>query len=461
MAGRVMTPKKRGGTVVTNTTNRKGAKLRAKKKKPERGCNDFTAAAEYIASQMAPDKSPRERASLIRAIIRELDSGIFNRDWWDVCELISTVSINSTPTSVPDPNPPPYNYRTGTNLPTIPTYPAGVLGNYFMRYNGSKSGNYFYDDSLSWSRFIFRIKAPRGVSGALHAFYVLNGSMDISASHRASKPMLSAISTAAIASNGDAILTTLDPVTRGVPISAPTKEAATQSHYWRYKIPASSPPYFSHQRLYPIVRNAIKMATISASGAWDRAMLLLAPRPMFGRGFNNNEAIQTTLTCTPVLYQIYIDANAGGVVDLDYGLSPRTFSLRSVSAGGEFINDIYTHSGSAFGKYFYETCDVRLLGQTSRICDIAFRTWFSDLYYEINGYWPIGAITYDKATKTAEWHIREAHFFGIPWIHNLEIINYKCTQRQGGIVKKTEESRETVGYFDLPYGFAYYARSTI
>lgn len=292
-------------SVITTTTGAGGTKTRATKRRgsgrqrkkavepyPE---NAFLDAATYIERKISPDSTERELMPIIRKRVRDMKAGIFDPLWWTDAQLISTEYLSCSPSSVPDPNPPPYDFRTSANLPTIPTYTDGTPGATGMAYNGSKHGSYFQDDDLSWGRFVYSLKENATKIGEIYAFAIIDPTMTIQASHRASRPMLSIITSACITDSTDAVQNTTAPVTEGIAPSAPTQSRKAQSHYWRYKIPRTTPPYFNTVKPRKIVRDLVKSSSLQLTSTNARLVLLLAPRPMFGRGFNNNNTVSSTL----------------------------------------------------------------------------------------------------------------------------------------------------------------------
>jgi hypothetical protein len=342
-AGRVLTPKKRGGSTVTHTTARKGSKKSTRKKPPAKDMNDFTQAARVIAKRMEPDRSLAQLDSLIRKIIRELKAGIFDEAFWTEAVLLNTAYLTAYPSSVPDENPPPYNYRTSANAPTIPTYGNGTIDTGPARYAGSKHVTYFMDDSLTWARFVYKPPVKIKQGNLMIAFAVISGNITVTAASRASKPMLSLISAGSLTNTSDPDLYTEHPITDGIPASAPTQTRLMQSHYWRYKIPKSTPPYYSRFALRPIVRNMVRSSTITLSPQEQRAVLLLAPRPMFGRGYNNNNWVNTSFEGTPKIYFLlpeippqnrtvtYVDSTWPEPVEVTGGKEYRTSYLNEVN----------------------------------------------------------------------------------------------------------------------------------
>ncbi|HEY6022157.1 MAG TPA: hypothetical protein VIY48_20500 [Candidatus Paceibacterota bacterium] len=445
-ARRLITPFITLGGPVTKARKRKGTRRSSKKTPAPEGLNDFTPAARYVAQLMSPNKSTRQNAALVRALVRDMKAGIFDLRYWVRAELVSTEYLSNNPTSVPDPNPPPYNYRTPLFLPTIPTYTDGTTGAAGMAYAGSKHGTYFQDDSLSWGKYIYELPAKIAGDQPLFAFAVITGNVSVTSSARASKPMLSLISSAAIVNANDSAVTSKAPITAGIPVSAPTQTRLMQSHYWRYRIPKTTPPYFNRVGLRPIVRNVVRSASMGVSAKNSRIILQMAPRPMFGRGFNNNNAVNTSFTGSAVIWVMLQNIGGFGHAQYIWSQSGKEYTYTSETNDSIFITT--ARHVTRFGHFPFENWlsyvasgELRFPGFSPVFYDL-ISSQGDPLYGWMEvGSLPTGPVTYNRTTKTATWQIVEKGTFTPPPGDNRNVILYQCTQGLNQPLTKTEISR--------------------
>lgn len=222
-------------------------------------------------------------------------AGIFDPRYWKKCALISESFFTSTPTSIPDPSPPPYSFRIVSNLPTIPTYPPGVADSGPAGYAGSKVGDYFEDQSLSWLESLFELVSATRSTKDEPTFFKWSPRLDIESTTRGSRPMLSLLVRADLVEWDSPIITDHD-----APVSAPI------SFYWRYNVPQTLPPYFQAEKDRDIVGFVPDASTPDTTPVPTTAVLKSAPRPMFGRGFNNNDDVAASISndARPELWQL-------------------------------------------------------------------------------------------------------------------------------------------------------------
>lgn len=283
---------------------RRQARISANKQRRTINYADITAAVEILMERLGYTRGTKDFRDAVRLEKFAINSGTWNPAYWQKCEILTNVFLVNSPVSVPDDTPPPYGYRDQNNMPTIPTYGTGSADNGPARYNGIISTGYFHDVTLAWRRTVYKLAQAIDQDLIEPAIISFEGTLTVESSTRGSRPMFSLIMRNYLGdSNSTSLTTTANPVDKVPPASPPTIKGC-QSLYWRYKIPADTAPYYNAIKLRIILRNLARLSTIDAAGNMTRAVIITAPRPMFGRGFNNNTSVVTQLTGTPDIYQI-------------------------------------------------------------------------------------------------------------------------------------------------------------
>lgn len=304
LADSLISETKAGQGMGTQARTRRGSRLSPNLKSKTTDYSDITAAVEELIIRQGTPPGSADFNAKVRAEIKEIEAGNWNPAYWMACEILSTDYLGNVPASAADPAPPPYGYRDAANMPTLPTYGAGAPDIAPARYTGARSGSLFLDTLLVWQRTIYKLAEPIKQDKKEPAIISYDGTLTVATDKRGSRPMLSIIMRLFLTDQtGGALGSTANP-TDGVPPSAPATVKGCLSLYWRYILPSTSAPFFNTTRLRRIVRNLAKSATIDAAGDMDRAVIITAPRPMFGRGFNNNNTVNTTLAGSPEIYQI-------------------------------------------------------------------------------------------------------------------------------------------------------------
>lgn len=316
----------------TQARTRTGATISpAKKRKPD-DTNNIRPAVEKLIAYLHTRQNPPPYIPTVYEEIENIANGIFNPDFWVKCEEISNKFYKSTPTNAFDPNPPPYAYRDEFNLPTRPTYTTGIFDASPARYAGQTTAGFFYDSYLVWQTTLFILKNPISNDTDEPAILFWNPTITINTDHRGSRPMLSVLMRSWIERVGSPELTTLDTPTYKTYPPGQQKTRQVKSLYWRYVVPVTAPPFFSLSQPRRIIQNLLKAASIGTEQDMQRARVVSAPRPVFGRGFNNNTTIQTSVTNKPRIYQINRMKYCENIVTTEYGFfsfaSWRTMSFR-------------------------------------------------------------------------------------------------------------------------------------
>jgi uncharacterized membrane protein len=280
------------GATTTARTRRK-----ARRPKPQRAVRDqlydVIDACDQLADRLHYEPGSRERSDFRYAQTREILSGYFNPDYWATQASTSEIILASAPTSINDPNPPPYSYRRADNLPTRPTFPAGVPAAGNPRYTGATAAGRFADAELVWTRTLYTLDFPISSKSSEPVFFQLAASMVIDTDTRGSRPMCSFLLARTFAPAAS-----LDPNDPTPPTQTPL------SFYWRYKPPLGAAPYYHVAQDRALIYRLYPRAAELAAAPLRQLALVLAPRPMFGRAFNNNFSVAVEMVLTKKLVQL-------------------------------------------------------------------------------------------------------------------------------------------------------------
>jgi hypothetical protein len=222
-----------------------------------------------------------------------LKDGIYNAIYWLTASKQSEEFLTNTPANVEDTSPPPYSYRDPNYLPATTTYGDGTPASAPMKTSGALVGTQWQDGAWTWRKSIFIITTNDQLPAELPLIWISKGTIQADASTRGSRPMLSIIMKAWLSDLGNTISDTLQPPTGN-----------KSSIYWLYDLPDEVPPYYHASA--PISQHKILNGTakLITGGPVQKLTVLTAPRPMFGRGFNNNNSVQTSYTDTETVMQL-------------------------------------------------------------------------------------------------------------------------------------------------------------
>jgi hypothetical protein len=291
---RLISNGKAGATSSNSSRIRTAATRPTKKRKAPYVTRRLSAMVDLLCKRLGLTEDTQEWRSRHYLELSNLLDGVIDPDLWLECVVLSVTSLESFPENVPDPSPPPYAYRDVGNLPSLTTYLDGEETVGHPTYEGAHSGGYFNDNYWRWTRKVFALQEPVTDPLKTAAFYYGSLSFEIDADARASKPMFSALAHPIYARSGDGILETVDP---------PRVKAI--SFYWRYTIPDSDAPFFHKEyqrRIMMLPRLTPKFTTGLPA---DRAVMTIGPRPMLGRGFNNNQSVSVQMQEDIKLYQLH------------------------------------------------------------------------------------------------------------------------------------------------------------
>lgn len=272
---------------------KKGKKAPKKEPKPDPDLVAWTRIAEIVATKEGYTLGEGDTEYFIFSLVRELVAGVVNPAYFRKCKIESAKTLESICTSSPDPDPPPYGFRTELFMPTVPVYPNGTETTETRGFAGQKVGLFFEDTFLRWRKIKYKsknINAPDLLDRVLMKWDV---TVTASTSARGSRPMFSLNIFGVWARAGAAEFTTNEP-----PIMKRTLL------YWRFKIPASAPPYYNASQVRRIMKPFKRIAKKQGTGMPLNLFLNAANRPMMGRGFNNNNTVFTSFNTDPELWEV-------------------------------------------------------------------------------------------------------------------------------------------------------------
>lgn len=223
---------------------------------------------------------------------REAVARSYPSQYWTPVAATTSRPITSTPTSTLDPSPPSYAYRDPLNQPTIPAYPTGTPGGGAPAYAGATTGTEFADITWTWAAYDFPIPDTADATSLDRALLSLAYTLTVAASDRPSRPMYSLAARLRAGVEGDA----------WIDGTAPPIEPSSV-YYTRYRPPATTPPYYTGAKTDTLHVAAQLLRDPLATDPADTVSLAIGPRPMFGRGYNNNTQVDTSLQIlgTPLL----------------------------------------------------------------------------------------------------------------------------------------------------------------
>lgn len=287
-------------------------------KKARRASKKFTSrpqlqgiieACETLARRLEMQPAAPITREFVHARAREILIGVFNPNYWKEVPRKSTRMLFATAAYQLDTAPPPYAYRTPTNRPSIPIYGQAVASSGEPEYIGLRTDDIFHDGSLKWRRDVYDLIEPIDSPDYEPVFFTLSGTLNIIGDKRGSRPMTSIMVHKQFMRPGTAPASSPDPRITGA-----------LSFYWRYGIPKATAPFYNViyprnlvARLYPIEANL-------AGGYAQQLVLSIFPRPMLGRGYNNNNIVSVTLNETHQVYMIHPCATLRGDVLYTWGI---------------------------------------------------------------------------------------------------------------------------------------------
>jgi hypothetical protein len=420
--------------------------IKKNKKKPKKNrradldLDAFKDVVDQVRIEMEQQGNTPVSKDWLFALTRELIIGVFRDSLFKKCKVLSAVSLQSVPTSIVDPDPPAYGFRTQNFMPTIPTYPDGEASGTTPGFHGAKAGAHFYDDLLVWRKIAYDADSINMLAGIRRVLAKWNTTIHIDATSRGSRPMYSLNLRAQVCrASGSALTSTKAPI------------IAKSTLYWRFKLPIATAPFF-HTTQY--VRHSIPFARIakdSGSGAVFCYLLNASNRPMMGRGYNNNDTVQTTFDNDPELWEIRKCINALNRAWVVVGNAP-WYDYRGMCWGpgaGMFVG---VQSGSATG-YIVRSPDGKTWTPVSTGANSKFWgvTWSPELglFCAVGVSPQVGAIA--TSPNGTNWTIRSAPFIGgwkaVAWSPQL------------GIFCAVSNTNATTGIITSPDGINWTSRT--
>jgi len=264
-------------------------------KKPKRNLDliALRALAEIVAKEKFTDGGLPIPKNFVFTLTQDLILGIFSPEYFIKCKLETAETLESIPTYSADSNPPPYGFRTPLFMPSVPVYPNGTPTANPPLYTGQKIGTLFADTLLRWRKLAFSAFAVALTGGEKRVLLRWETTITINAAARGSRPMLSLNLAASLSTNTAGAVSSTEP-----PIMNRT------TFYWRFKVPPSAAPFFHSSQVRKEIRVLSRIIKKSGTGLFTRYVLNAANRPMMGRGFNNNNTIDTSFTTDPELWEI-------------------------------------------------------------------------------------------------------------------------------------------------------------
>lgn len=250
-------------------------------------------AARYISQRLYPYSPESVRRSFERDEIARIREGIFSPDYWRPLVRGPVQGYTSTPASSPAWPQPPYAYRDPLKLCTDTTYTTSTTTTLGPAFQGQIIEGYWHDVIWRYRRELWGLVSRNPPATQPPIIWLAEGDIEAHASHRGARPMFSAIAKAYFCKQQQ-------------PATLPTAPPATRynSLYWRFRIPRTDPPFFAAAALRPF-RILLNPRAI-AQGLTDpnTIAVLHGPRPAFGRGFNNNDTIDTAWSPETSAYQV-------------------------------------------------------------------------------------------------------------------------------------------------------------
>jgi len=229
----------------TSGTARAAKKLKkvGKRKKQPADVRYFYQIATTLARMVGMLEDNQQRKDFIHDQAQALMVGVFDQRYWRKLTVTNAVSIESMPTSVADPSPPAYAYRSPENMPTIPSYPAGSYTSGVSRYIGATVAGLFKDSSYRWRRQLFVTPVAAGSIDDNPIVMSWVTTIAIDTSMRGSRPMVSVQAQFyRSAQDGSQFSSTTPPLVKKT------------SFYWRFKVPPSTVPFYHSSQLRRITK---------------------------------------------------------------------------------------------------------------------------------------------------------------------------------------------------------------
>lgn len=272
---------------------KKGKKEPTKKTAADRDVLAWQRLADIVSDELkkatGEPLTPMQKFNLVRSMI----VGVFPAEYFRQCPLISVNRFITTPTCTPDPDPPPYGYRPPNFLPTVCNYPNGVPDTGPLDHYGEKEGIYWVDRWLRWNRCIYTAIAFDYPEKHDRVAMRWDVTITIKSGSRGSRPMVSLnLKAQAAPPFGGASISTEPPIMK------------KSNFYWRFKVPFSPVPYYSASQVRRVNMPMTRLLKKPIDPTSRQYVLNPSPRPMMGKGFNNNDWVKTEINNNPDLFEV-------------------------------------------------------------------------------------------------------------------------------------------------------------
>jgi hypothetical protein len=292
------TPKARKDIKKPLKKQRRPKTAKPKTDRPKTADEWLQQAARILTQRRIRNGEQLDPAAAYTESLAELRRDYFNPDHWKKCDILQTDYLKSIPTNVNDPKIRAYAYTDPANKRSLAQYHEGELDDAPPRYAGVTTGGQFRDNLLVWSRTTYKLVNEIEPGEIEPTFIEIQGRIRAYADRRGSRPMLSYICKTWLTATGSSYLTTTTPPT-----------AKPWSFYYRYKVPDTAPPYYASEDIKHVVRTMRQKRHEEPDVRLTHAVVLLAPRPMYGRGFNNNVSVTTQMFADAKLWQISLSGD--------------------------------------------------------------------------------------------------------------------------------------------------------
>jgi hypothetical protein len=293
---------------------------------------------EEIGAILGKTVGSAELAEWARQQVEAMRAGIFDPEIWIEGQPLTVETAITTPVNVAPAIQPAYAYREPDKLASATTYPDGAATTGVGRYSGSLVAGRWHDQALAWRKQVFAATGKNTRMAKSNIIITWAATITATATTRGSRPMLSLILHARRSTPSDAIYT-----------AYPAPVQNSNRFYWRYKLPQTQAPYFAithgRQILAPL---RLKRAPLAADST-PLVTISSGPRPLHGRGNNNNAAVNISVSGDPRLFmprpclgrrrRVLTRDEAGGFHDLN--LKTGATNLLFTAPGGVAIGSTH------------------------------------------------------------------------------------------------------------------------
>lgn len=277
-----VSPAKANGQPQTKARTKRGAKLAQRPaKRAKRTRSDiYRPTAEAMPYYAGIAQDDPKHAPFIAARLAEMLRLATPSDYWDDAKKVTTRYLTAYPSSAPREQAPNYLYPDPENRPSIPTYGNGIADAEDEGYSGRTIDGMFRDIFWSWEDHLFKLAEPLDMERPTPLLIQAEVEIGAYADSRPSRPMFS------VNMKVDFYKTIPDIAADPTP---PIKK--TWTAYMKFKPPPSDGGTYYHQETRQILWAPRDRAPLRGA---QFVRVRIAQRPMFGTGYNNNHAVDTS-----------------------------------------------------------------------------------------------------------------------------------------------------------------------